>query len=459
MVHSIPQKHRAPTGKNGVAPEDLLPAPADWPAFRASLAARPRVVPPWDRFPPLPPEDPLWPTPESWSDVHALAQRLPVKQQAICAVIAAEMVVRIWEEEANAREWAGLLALPAEAIALVRRWTRGEKATTQELAEAVDGAGTASARAARVGHDEAVAIIEGRAADDDAAIDTARATEAARQAASVAGSAAIIAYQAVYRGEPGPEKLADAVRAGAAAGQESRWWPSRLAFFRDWWGRCRAKLAFRDVTTAEVSGPAGFPPVPEDYDLMSPPAAAAVNRAERAKETTGARPSERGSWIRLSDRELPWILQGLAAEARKVPDYAAFRRAYLLQLKHGLYWHLTRDSDFYIDPAKGPRDMSSMSAGEMTPGTLMITSDLGCWADHYGEARPFAAVVDMRNVPPDQYWLVQRGFGNEFYVADPSRASVRRVFSVAGAEAFDEQQHPYLPDSDEELQAFYNAHT
>jgi len=151
---------------------------------------------------------------------------------------------------------------------------------------------------------------------------------------------------------------------------------------------------------------------------------------------------------------LPWILQGLAAEARKAPSFEDFERDYQLQIKHGLYWHWTDDPDFEIDPEKGPRDMSSMGSPGMARGQLMITSHLENWAD-YGNRR-YAAVIDMRDVPREAYYQVKRGFGNEFIVVDPSRARVKKVYPRDAAFRFDRDQDKYLPGSQEELEEFYD---
>ena len=153
-------------------------------------------------------------------------------------------------------------------------------------------------------------------------------------------------------------------------------------------------------------------------------------------------------------KRLPWILQGLAAEARKAPSFEDFDRDYQFQIKHGLYWHWTDDPEFEIDPEKGPRDMSSMGSPGMSRGQLMITSHLENWAD-YGNRR-YAAVIDMRDVPREAYYQVQRGFGNEFIVFDPSRARVKKVYRRDAAFRFDRDQHKYLPRSQEELEEFYD---
>jgi len=152
--------------------------------------------------------------------------------------------------------------------------------------------------------------------------------------------------------------------------------------------------------------------------------------------------------------KIPKILEPLACEARKYPDFEEFAKAFSVDCKHGLYYHVTSDPNFYIDPEKGPRDMSSLAYGEEAKGKLMITSDLGLWSFFYKE-RPYVAIIDMCDVPKDQYWQVNRGFGNEFFVNDPSKAKVVAVISKKAAYMRDRRYHEKLPRSKEELRIFW----
>jgi len=130
--------------------------------------------------------------------------------------------------------------------------------------------------------------------------------------------------------------------------------------------------------------------------------------------------------------KIPKILAGLAAEARKYNNIEDFQNAFLGQIKHGRYYHVTEDPNFTIDPLKGPRDRSSMASGEMAPGFLMITSHLENWLPGYAN-RKYVAIIDMSDVPEDKYRQVNRGFGNEFWVSDPSKAKVIKVLSRSAA--------------------------
>lgn len=148
-------------------------------------------------------------------------------------------------------------------------------------------------------------------------------------------------------------------------------------------------------------------------------------------------------------------LKQLFAEAAKYADFESFERAYLHEIKHGQYWHVTQDPDFVIDPERGPRDMSSMASGSMTPGALMITSHLKLWADYYD--RPYAAEIDMSKVPEHLYRQVDRGFGNEFFVRPEGArlAQVTGVYTVKSALRRDREYHSKLPNSDQELAELY----
>lgn len=149
---------------------------------------------------------------------------------------------------------------------------------------------------------------------------------------------------------------------------------------------------------------------------------------------------------------------GLACEAKKAPSFEVFEKAYLWEIKHGTYWHVTTNPCFEIDPEKGPRDMSSMADGGVDPGKLMVTSDLAHWTAYYGKERAYAAEIDLCAVPSSKYRQVGRGFGNEFWVDDPKNARVVRVLPVKEALRADRDRHAKMPDSQAELRRFYDVH-
>jgi len=167
-------------------------------------------------------------------------------------------------------------------------------------------------------------------------------------------------------------------------------------------------------------------------------------------------------------QSIPSILQGLAAEARKTSSFEEFQRDFLGQIKHGTYWHLTDNPQFTIDPKLGPSDQSSIATGSMDVGKLMITSHLEYWEDFYNtdpntgervQIRPYAALIDMSNVPRKAYYQVNRGFGNEFFVSDPSSARVAAVIPIEKAMQYNEQAHSALPQSQQALEQFYQQAT
>ena len=153
---------------------------------------------------------------------------------------------------------------------------------------------------------------------------------------------------------------------------------------------------------------------------------------------------------------IPPILAGLANEARKYASPKEFEKAYLLEIKHGMYWHVTDDPNFFIDPQKGPSDMSSMGSGRMSSGKLMVTSHLEHWAMYYAPNRRYAALIDMSSVGAKQYTQVNRGFGNEFFVNDPTQAKVIGVFPIKEALRIDYEHHSSLPRNSEELSEFWH---
>jgi len=166
----------------------------------------------------------------------------------------------------------------------------------------------------------------------------------------------------------------------------------------------------------------------------------------------------------------PSSLNGLVAEAKKCATFAEFKNDFGDEIKHGRYYHVTSDPDFTINPAKGPRDMSSLAGGQMSEGKLMITSHLENWTDYYNydenekkkATRPYVALIDMSQVPRKAYWQSNRGFGNEFWVEDPSKAKVIAVVPVQNALAQSKRYAALLAkffNSNEDLEKFYNAVT
>jgi hypothetical protein len=145
------------------------------------------------------------------------------------------------------------------------------------------------------------------------------------------------------------------------------------------------------------------------------------------------------------------------AEARKYDDFDSFRKAFLREIRHGDYWHVTDSPNFAVDLTKGPRDMSSLASGKQSAGKLMMTSDLNGWADYYGKSRPYAARLDMSAVPKEKYWGVNRGFGNEFFVDDPTAVKVLETLPIKAAKAKAARLAKKLPQNEDELRAIWDA--
>ena len=168
------------------------------------------------------------------------------------------------------------------------------------------------------------------------------------------------------------------------------------------------------------------------------------------------------NWYKITQKILP-SLRGLAYEALKYPTFEDFEHAYCGEIRHGQYWHFTDNPNFMIDLEKGPRDMSSMNplGNTMAKGKLMVTSYPDEWDSYYnygdhGKTRPWAAEIDMSQVPKEAYRQVNRGFGNEFIIFDTSKAKVIRVLPVEKARRAWTTRHCKIPGSEEQLKEFYD---
>ncbi len=153
-------------------------------------------------------------------------------------------------------------------------------------------------------------------------------------------------------------------------------------------------------------------------------------------------------------------LKGLHAEAAKYNNFNDFKKAFLNEIKHGTYWHVTDNPNFQIDPKTGPRDMTSLGMGKKDIGQLMVTSHLEHWVNFYGKKnRPYAALIDMSDVHPNDYKQVNRQFGNEFNVKNPQKAKTIKVMPVDEAIKYSQKQHKKMPQNEEELRNLYeNVH-
>ena len=116
------------------------------------------------------------------------------------------------------------------------------------------------------------------------------------------------------------------------------------------------------------------------------------------------------------------------------------------------YWHITHDPHFQIDPSRTPSDLSSMSMEADHEPALMFTDDPHGWASvfhshpdelgvEYENTNPrlYAAEIEpygqmgATNSEEGDYWPVNRGFGSEYYMPNPSPHVVRRVVPLTQA--------------------------
>jgi len=138
--------------------------------------------------------------------------------------------------------------------------------------------------------------------------------------------------------------------------------------------------------------------------------------------------------------------------------FEEFERDYQGKNYHGVYWHLTNNPDFKINPTQSPTDLSSMAMGGSKEPGLMVTTDLGNWYETFKKLRKYAALIDLSNLKPNvDYRYVGRGFGHEIYVFKPQGAKVIKTYPIKNA--MDIQRRFYksvLPQSQEELKQLYD---
>jgi len=135
---------------------------------------------------------------------------------------------------------------------------------------------------------------------------------------------------------------------------------------------------------------------------------------------------------------------------KKANSFEQFAKDFTVELKHGLYWHLSEKQDFDIDPTYCPRDLSSLATGVDEPG-LMMSTDPENWSGYFPD-RNYAALLDTSALARDEYYQVHRGFGNEFWVTDPCKVKVKAVVPVEKAIGINNWYHEeVLPQTKDEL--------
>lgn len=126
-------------------------------------------------------------------------------------------------------------------------------------------------------------------------------------------------------------------------------------------------------------------------------------------------------------------LEPLAIEARKYKSAEEFKKAFLIDINHGKWYHVTDDPNFAIRKGIAPRDFSSMAGGKGVEPGLMITGDLEAEAVQLG--RKFVAEIDVSDVPPKFIKQVGRGFGNEVFLPEEilDKVNVKKVITAEEA--------------------------
>jgi hypothetical protein len=149
--------------------------------------------------------------------------------------------------------------------------------------------------------------------------------------------------------------------------------------------------------------------------------------------------------------------RGLSAEARKCETFEEFEAAFW-QGKRGLYWRVTFDPESFM----GPRDMVPVGGGGRTAGGIVVTSDLALWVASYtdpdetgGRPRGHAAIIDMSAVGKRDYYQADRGFGNEFFIDDPTMVQVLAVLPIDAALYLERAWDAAQPQGPQELMEFY----
>jgi hypothetical protein len=162
--------------------------------------------------------------------------------------------------------------------------------------------------------------------------------------------------------------------------------------------------------------------------------------------------------IKLRKNGLSGQLLYLAKLSLYYDDFNKFEKDYQLKNFHGLYWHLTKDPNFKINPQQIPRDASSLSSAGSGETGLMVTTDIGNWRATLGKSRTHAALIDLSNLTPNvDYRYVGRGFGHEIFVFKPEGAKVIRVLPINRAQSVNRDYYKkILPDCTEKLQKLYN---
>lgn len=166
-------------------------------------------------------DDEAYPTPTGPDDVEKLLARLPGYARVLCAITAAEMVVHLWEES----------PIVEEELSDYKDWPRE---SLEALAEYLLDGETKKARPNIITSDMVVdeALIDGQLFAVASAVD------------DVVWEMKQYEERVAEPGYPFHKAVSSAARAEMIASNSS---PSEAlqSFYKKWWQRCRARLAFR----------------------------------------------------------------------------------------------------------------------------------------------------------------------------------------------------------------------
>jgi hypothetical protein len=186
---------------------------------------------------------------------------------------------------------------------------------------------------------------------------------------------------------------------------------------------------------------------------------AGANLLDSYYESMAKRVVKKGKWA-SEYKEIPPILKPLAKEAYKYKTSDDFEKAFLGDINHGIWFHITDNPKFTVSKEIAPKDYSSMSAGGGGTKGLMVTGDLDAEAVNM-KNRNYVAVLDLSEVPPQYIKQVSRGFGNEMFLPVDilDKVKVSRVVKKKSAVAYANRYQDALErniHSGEDLKKIYN---
>lgn len=160
------------------------------------------------------PEDPDWPAPKNEQEVGALLNRLPEIARAMCALIAAELVLPIWEAEYPEDD------RPQAAIRAAHDWLNSN-ISRDAVIEAINSAQNSYWAALGLGG-----------------------------AAATAADAIVWGAMAIFWGGRSNFDVNASAAVWAAIAMELAHWMSQEEFYNLWWRECRCRLATSTPTEA-----------------------------------------------------------------------------------------------------------------------------------------------------------------------------------------------------------------